>query len=108
MPQLSASAALAGTLLLCACAGVEQARPHGAGVPGAQASYDCGQRGQLWVAFQWDRAVITYRNDRTVTLRARKTASGFSYEGEGFEFRGDRNGVVWVQGFAEPVLCTPY
>jgi hypothetical protein len=108
MPRVSLSAALIAALLFSGCASARQVQPHGAGVPGAQASYDCGPRGRLWVTFGWGRAEIVYAGDQSVILRERKTANGFMYEGEGFEFRGDRNGVVWVPGFAEPVLCRPY
>lgn len=108
MSQLSTRAALAGALMLAGCAGSQGVLAHGAGVPGASASYDCGDLGRLYVQFEWDRAVIDYDRDKRTILRARRVDKGFSYDGEGFELRGDTRGVIWVQGFASPRLCRPY
>lgn len=108
MSQLSAAGALAGALVLAGCAGSPGALAHGAGVPGADASYDCGDLGRLFVRFDWNRASVDYDRTKQVILKARKTDKGFSYEGEGFELRGDSRGVVWTQGFSDPRLCRPY
>jgi membrane-bound inhibitor of C-type lysozyme len=70
------------------------------------AKYYCNKGVTLKVVFQGNKAIVTPKGGKTVTLPQGMAADGFYYVKGKYSLRGRGNDATWSSGFSKPLSCT--
>jgi membrane-bound inhibitor of C-type lysozyme len=70
------------------------------------AKYYCNKGLTLKVVFQGNKAVVTPKGGKTVTLPQGMSADGFYYVKGKYSLRGRGDDATWSAGFSKPYSCT--
>lgn len=79
---------------------------HAAKAKPINATYTCDKGQTLQVVFQGDRAVVTTKNSKAITLTQAMTADGFLYRDAKHSLRGRGDDATWTSGDYKPLHCT--
>jgi len=78
---------------------------HGAGAKPIKAKYTCNRGPSLNVVFQGNKATVTPKGSKSVTLRQGMAADGFLYSKGKYSLRGKGDDVTWTTGRGKPLNC---
>lgn len=90
---------------LAISAAVPDAAAQGAAAKPIKAKYFCENGQSLRVVFEGDKALVTPRGGKTITLRHGITADGFLYSKGKYSLRGRGDDATWTVGARKPVSC---
>lgn len=90
---------------LVICAVVPDASAQVAAAKPIKAKYVCDKGQSLRVIFLGDKAFVTPKGGKTITLRHGITADGFLYSKGKYSLRGRGDDATWTVGARKPVSC---
>lgn len=70
------------------------------------ATYTCDKGQVLQVVFDGDKAIVTTKTGRPMTLKQATTADGFKYKDATHSLRGKGDNATWTKAGYKPVNCT--
>jgi membrane-bound inhibitor of C-type lysozyme len=73
-----------------------------------KATYYCNKGQKLKVVFQGNKATVTPKGGKTVTLPQGMAADGFFYVKGKYSLRGRGDNATWSAGFSKPLNCTAH
>lgn len=70
------------------------------------ATYSCTNGNSLRVAFDGDKAIVTTKNDRPITLTQSMSGDGFLYSDGKHSLRGRGDDATWTKTGYKPLQCS--